>query len=619
MSHSLDLHQPLLINTVGHSLGVLIFGILLVLLLRDTSVRGFRPRRLSIVAAALAFLWNAGSLLVLIGQVSGFDTEPVAALSFSALSALPAVLLAVALNDQLRWVKLAGVAVSGIAVALHIAEVRIDAHRLHHAALTLTSAGFSILAIVTVVAAPKGNKRIAASRVLVPMCLFLLAISFVHFYTGTRYHPWSEEIALHHAGIPLALFVLLQDLRFLLLDVYARFLANALVAGLFTVLVVGANQQWALTEKGASNPVAGGLLVVAAGSALIGFSSVRAWVQRWLTHAVFRRPDVNTAIQQLLAAKTGDPVENAAAHIAAFAGTSRYEILNSQSARFTFAQPASEVHGLVDLPPWAEALVPLQFSNGESTLVVLGGRTGGRRYLSEELQDLTRLALAAVGQIERLRTDAAHRLASEAELKALQSQINPHFLFNSLNALYGAIPRQAEAARKTVLNLAEVFRYSLQSDKSIITVADEVRIVRAYLEIEKLRLGDRLAIEIAVDAQAAQEYIPALSIQPLVENAVKHGVAAKAGPGWVRLSVEDRGENLCVEVSDSGDGFDRLNETTRGAGVGLENVRQRLRLRYGIGAEVRIEHTSRGTAVSFEVPRSSAAALHRPPAEAQAR
>ena len=88
-----------------------------------------------------------------------------------------------------------------------------------------------------------------------------------------------------------------------------------------------------------------------------------------------------------------------------------------------------------------------------------------------------------------------NRLVSQAELRALQSQINPHFLFNALNTLYGTIPREAAGARRMVLNLAEIFRYFLQSDKTFVPLAQEMQIVRAYLEVEQLRLGDRLSVE----------------------------------------------------------------------------------------------------------------------------
>ena len=178
---------------------------------------------------------------------------------------------------------------------------------------------------------------------------------------------------------------------------------------------------------------------------------------------------------------------------------------------------------------------PCDSRTGDVRYLLLGRRHGGRRYLSEDLQSLCRLTTVILEQVERFRSLEMQRLVSQAELRALQSQINPHFLFNALNTLYGIIPRDASGARKTVLNLAEIFRYFLQSERSFIPLSEELEIVKAYLEIERLRLGPRLEVQIDVDDAALPVLIPILSIQPLVENAIKHGLSSKPGPGLLGL------------------------------------------------------------------------------------
>jgi len=223
------------------------------------------------------------------------------------------------------------------------------------------------------------------------------------------------------------------------------------------------------------------------------------------------------------------------------------------------------------------------------------------------LQELGRLAAVVVEQVERFRSSEMQRLASQAELRALQSQINPHFLFNSLNTLYGTIPRNACEARRLVLDLAEIFRYFLQSDRTLIPLAEELQIVRAYLEVEKLRLGDKLHTEITVERSAERASIPVLSIQPLVENAVKHGVAARSGRGTVRLRARMTAGGVLIEVSDDGRGFRvGANKTNIGGGVGLENVRQRLKLCFGEAAAVTIDSSEKGSTVRFLVPQHHA-------------
>jgi len=188
---------------------------------------------------------------------------------------------------------------------------------------------------------------------------------------------------------------------------------------------------------------------------------------------------------------------------------------------------------------------------------------------------------------------------ARAELRALQAQIHPHFLFNAFNTLYGIIPKEARGARETVLNLADIFRYFLRQNQTFVTIREELAIIRAYLQIEGLRLGAKLASEIEIDPALEEAKIPLLSIQPLVENAVKHGIAPLAEGGRVRLRVVREGGALRVEVSDTGRGF---QEKVGGAGVGLENVRQRLRLCYGPDAELRIDSAATGSTVSFRIP-----------------
>ena len=127
---------------------------------------------------------------------------------------------------------------------------------------------------------------------------------------------------------------------------------------------------------------------------------------------------------------------------------------------------------------------------------------------------------------------------------------------------YGTIDRGNAEARQLVLSLSEVFRYLLRTDRTFIEIEEELKIVRAYLEIEKLRLGPKLRTEIQIDDAALHATIPMLSIQPLVENAVKHGIAPRRGTGFVRLSVTAEGGAISVMVSNSGE-FDTTVLTCR--------------------------------------------------------
>jgi LytS/YehU family sensor histidine kinase len=214
------------------------------------------------------------------------------------------------------------------------------------------------------------------------------------------------------------------------------------------------------------------------------------------------------------------------------------------------------------------------------------------------------MAASAAEQVEQLREAEVQRLVSQAELRALQSQIHPHFLFNALNTLYGVIPREATGARRLLLNLSDIFRYFLQSDKTFVPLEEEMRIVEAYLSIERMRLGDRLETQVHIDQAVLRESIPVLSVEPLVENAVKHGAAARPQGGCVRIEVMREEGGLRVSVTDTGPGFEIVSKagSRDRAGVGLENVSRRLSLCYGAEAKLSIESSATGSRVSFFAP-----------------
>lgn len=331
-------------------------------------------------------------------------------------------------------------------------------------------------------------------------------------------------------------------------------------------------------------------------------------MQHLLTKVAFLRSNVDEAIRDLqhvarAAASEQEYLESAADVIATFTHASRYKLTTGPplAIEVLFGPVAVLNPSNWKLPPWVAAIVPLRFSRGDAAFVLLGPRRGGRRYLSEDYSLLGRLGAAAVENLEQLRSSQMRSLVTQAELRALQSQINPHFLFNSLNTLYGAISRENDQARNLVLNLADIFRFFLTSERAFISIEEEVRIVRAYLEIEKLRLGPRLETHIELDAAAATATIPVLSIQPLVENAVKHGVAKRMGAGLIRLSIQGARDRIAIQVSNSGECDERSIIDAR-AGIGLSNVRRRLALCYGDRGRIEVQVKDGMTTVGFSVP-----------------
>lgn len=213
-----------------------------------------------------------------------------------------------------------------------------------------------------------------------------------------------------------------------------------------------------------------------------------------------------------------------------------------------------------------------------------------RPFFSQDHEMLGMLARILAFALDNLRIESRRRdlalEASRSELKALPAQVNPHFLFNSLNTVAGLIPLQPEKAEAVVERLADVFRYTLRRTNSEwARLGEELDYVRAWLEVEQARYGERLEYSIEAQEPATQRNVPAMVVLTLVENAVKHGVAKCAGHCAVGVRAELTGSRLVVEVRDSGPG----PSTPPGEGVGLQNVSRRLRSHYGDAAVLTLE------------------------------
>ena len=570
--HGLTSHEPLLANLLGHLAGAVAFGIFLALLWRSGA--GVRSGRVTLAAAGLGVFWNLASLALLAApeQAPGW----LAPAAMGTLSLLPALLLDLGLGGRPRAAVLAGYGLASVAVVLPILESRLAALPIHRQALLLTAGGFALLTVAAWFLGRRGARgRLAA------LALILFSLTFAHFHDEGAHAAWPLELAMHHAGIPLCLFVLAQDYRFLLLDAYLRLLANLCLAGAFTFAGWKAAAAAGWMAPGAfEDPRRMALAAGAACAWLALYAITRGPLQRALTRLVFRRAPLEATLGKLRSSR----VESEEAYLETAAGI----IAGHFQAETRTWSGGAEAGGQ------DEAVVRLA---GERSLR-LGRRAGGRRYLSEDHAALERLAAAARERLEQFRESEMARLLSQAELRALQAQIHPHFLFNALNALYGAIPREAAGARRTVLNLADIFRYFLRSGETLIPLEEELAIVRAYLEIEQLRLGPKLRATFRIDPGASHVPVPALTLEPLVENAVKHGVAALPEGGEVRVEAAIEGGELRVQVTDTGPGF----EPEARDGVGLENVRRRLALCLGESARLEIERRDGVTCAGFRAP-----------------
>ena len=203
-------------------------------------------------------------------------------------------------------------------------------------------------------------------------------------------------------------------------------------------------------------------------------------------------------------------------------------------------------------------------------LLCWSGLYFGVKYY-QQLQQQTEQTLMA--------TAAAH----QAQLKMLRYQLNPHFLFNTLNAISTLILDGAnDTANKAVTRLSDFLRYTLDNDPmKRVTLGSELAALDLYLEIEKVRFGDRLVIEKSIEAAASEALVPSLILQPLIENAIKYAISPMEEGGTLRITARVQHETLVMQLSDTGPGLGTPGAPKKSGGVGLQNTRERLQQLYG--------------------------------------
>lgn len=223
--------------------------------------------------------------------------------------------------------------------------------------------------------------------------------------------------------------------------------------------------------------------------------------------------------------------------------------------------------------------------------------TASNQYLVEGLSLLisTQLELSSV---ENLKT-----MAKEAELKALQTQINPHFLFNALHTTSFFVRKDPNKAREIIIDLSTYLRYNLENSCKLVPLEMELEQVKAYFNIEKARFGEKISLNIDVDENIKNISIPSLIIQPLVENSIKHGLLKKREGGFVNIIAKKENEGCFITIEDNGIGIDQKiidNLDDRiDKNIGLKNVHNRIKLIYGKGLIV--EKLETGTKISFYI------------------
>ena len=389
--------------------------------------------------------------------------------------------------------------------------------------------------------------------------------------------PWSILIAVSLAQTHYADVVLKRSLWLLASVALATFV------GMQAVENAGLRQFVTMLA------VAGSML-----SAPLLFRLFGGFVDR----VILKRPDYSLDVLQSAFRRTGEPDQLVHAALACVRETLRAD------ARWVEAGSSAT--------PAALASVNVRRSDGTAHRLEITASHQARTLMQAELAFLDSVGTQLEHRLDALHFEAEQRalhvreerlkrLLTEAELKALRTQVDPHFLFNTLNTIADLIGTQPEQAERMTERLAECFRYALaKHSRNLSTLDEELDFARHYLEIEQVRFGDRLRVSLSRGDAVGSESIPSLLLQPLLENAIRHGLAPIREGGCVSVQACRDGERLRLTVGDDGVGF----RAGSSAGVGLRNVQERLRTLYAEAAEfiIRTRPEGRGTEVVIVVP-----------------
>ncbi len=625
-----------LLNVVGLGTGVVLYAMLLVMVVRaphesDTGSDDHLP----LATALLGLAWNLCALplyTVSVASMSPF-LPYVAFVGFSALGFLPAVVVHSALRTgETRAYRAARQILTASAYAASAAAVVINATALAEgsrvpAVPAMRLLTYMFIAIIVPIAIVTRQQR-GGRRALSVAALAAFTVSALHLtqlHTGDE--PWFVELAGHHASLLLALAILYQEYRFAFADLFLKraLVIVALVATAFIALAVF-DPLTASRPDGVVTARDLGLLVTLWVMTALAYPWLHGTVAWFVDRVVLDRPDY-AELRRKIAAQLREH--------------DNVELLLDDVCRLitpAFGGVEARWHAVAS-PDVIEGAGLVLASNGRVRVLIPAGDapqyvleslrlTDGRRLLSDDVAAFEVISVAVARRIDairltrerwdrELREQEMSKLATEAELRALRAQINPHFLFNALTTIGYLIQTAPPRALDTLMRLTSLLRGVLKSEGELTTLGQEVDLIEAYLDVERARFEDRLDVRILVPQALRAARVPPLLLQPLVENAIKHGVTPQRAGGRIVVTAtvdqdHARQDQLCVSVRDTGAGAtEPALEHGRARGLGLRNVERRLAVQYGSAASLTINSTpGLGMLVEVRLPVSMWAESH---------
>jgi two-component system LytT family sensor kinase len=627
-------------DLIGHTTGLLITLVLLVLTLRAAKLPGTPVA--NIIFAVCGLLWSAGGLARAASLGSGIAhlrgvASVALAVQYTGAAAFPIAILIIWRRFAIQgWRQMAArilnvfAIVSAAAIALSFWLQLFPRNIL----MTFTAYNAGVLLVV----GPLVSLRRATTprSVYLPsfaiLCVVVAAGILTIVARHSQAHGFEQTLAFGHGHLVLLMmvFVFLLFARFRYADLFIRYGVRILLASIWAFAMVIAAQSafvWHIVDQ-MSSPAAIHvfLVLITATVLLLSFTFVDDRIAALVSRMMFRAPDYREAARRFTN------------QVRDLHGESEILAALEEAARVPLGLEDARVVSYDDLP-WpkgvadgeiteidyrdplckllpvrnVEILAPITFEGRVSHVLVISPGTERPSLVTRHLSYLQTIAAQCGYRLDALRREeeAVERQSreallqqqvTEAELRALRAQINPHFLFNCLNTIADLVVRNPAHAETMTLRLAEVFRHVLDhSSRPLTSIRDEIEFLRTYLYIEEARFGDRLQVKIDVPPELEREQIPSLILQPLVENALKHGLGPKPGPGHLTITVRGDGDRLQMTVEDDGMGPSERPSK----GLGLANIAERLRTLYQDRASISLRRREAGGSVATVViPRS---------------
>lgn len=622
------LNSASVLNLLGFTVGVMLYALLFMMTLRHRKTKAkFSFDVLLFATAVLGFLWNVGELFVFIWKdFSTLQVSPVLlAVSYSALGFLPSVVVHSAWknaeneNANVRWLTFFAYGLSIFASLLHFQSAIFTGNAPSDLALRILTFGSLGLIVAMLIFA---FRQTLEKKAVWITALLIFAVSTLHLSSEAEESSWLVELFAHQSSLPLALAILLQDYRFAFADLFLKralslLLLAALAFGLYVYVAAPLLLIHRTHEENDAQAVA----------ILLAF-----WIATALTYPQLHKFAVWLVDKIILRRVDYEKLQrNIAERIEKSSDTNT--VLDEVCSELKSALTVKEA-SWKEIRTGETALPAVNFSGDKAAIFVptaeapfyeirLRDFAGGRNLLSDEIHMLEAVSLLAARRIDNLRVSNERyeqeiqaqefsKLATEAQLRALRAQINPHFLFNALTTIGYLIQTAPEKAFATLMKLTQLLRGILRSGGEFSTLGDEIKLIENYLEIEKTRFEERLSVKIDVPKDLQKTRIPALILQPLVENAIKHGISKAKSGGEVQISAKLENEKdsvfLKLSVFDSGAGVSEGDlALARQKGLGLNNIEQRLRSHYGKKANLKIKsEAGKGTTAEIKFPISDA-------------